>query len=181
VFGNRETDEIDTLRTFFVRMAGKATPFAWTHPMSGRAAAYRFDAHEGSVTFVNHGDVAISSITLTPPPDVAERECIARFVSRLFPRFEVGRDVDVYLRRWTLLRTPWGKLLLHQFLRSDADKCLHDHPWRFVTLILAGGYHEVLPNGTRWRSPGTLLSRPAKFRHRVVIDRPSWSLVGVGQ
>ena len=88
---------------------------------------------------------------------------------------------DPYLRRWTLVRTRWGKLVLHQFCRSDADTCsLHDHPAAFVTLIVAGGYVEVMPAGQRWRPPGTLLYRPAAFRHRVDLGptgRPAWSLV----
>lgn len=87
---------------------------------------------------------------------------------------------DVFMRRYKLLQTPWGNLYLHHFLRSDEDLCLHDHPWRFVTLILWGGYREVLPGGARHRPPGTLLFRPATFRHRIECDRPAWSLVFVG-
>lgn len=90
-----------------------------------------------------------------------------------------GSDGSVFMRRYRLLRTRWGGFYLHQFLRGDEDKCLHDHPWRFVTLILSGGYTEVLPNGTRWRPPGTLLYRPAEHRHRVDCDRVCWSLVFV--
>ena len=99
------------------------------------------------------------------------------FRRRLFNVRPEGRPGDVYLRRWTLVRTGWGKLCLHQFLRPDSDACLHDHPAAFLTLVLAGGYREVLPGGVRWRPPGTLLYRPATFRHRVDVDRPSWSLV----
>lgn len=102
---------------------------------------------------------------------------------RLLSRFEVlniGRDsTDVYMRRWKLLRTRWFNVYLHEFIRGDVDPCLHDHPWRFVTLILAGGYTEHLPNGTRWRPPGTFLYRPAKHRHRVETSG-AWSLVVVG-
>jgi hypothetical protein len=96
-------------------------------------------------------------------------------------RFDIANAAgDVFMRRYKLLRTRWGNLYLHEILRSDEDLCLHDHPWRFVTLILAGGYREVLPNAVRWRAPGTFLFRPAPFRHRVEVDRRAWSLVYVG-
>lgn len=91
----------------------------------------------------------------------------------------VGSDGSVFMRRFRLLRTRWGNLYLHQFLRGDEDRCFHDHPWSFVTLILCGGYSEEMPNGSRWRSPGTLLYRPATHRHRVECSKPAWSLVFV--
>jgi len=87
---------------------------------------------------------------------------------------------DVFMRRYKLLRTPLGNVYLHHIRRSDEDRCLHDHPWPFVTLILAGGYREVLPGGRRWREPGSFLSRRATFAHRIEVDRPAWSLVFVG-
>lgn len=60
-----------------------------------------------------------------------------------FRRVHIGRsDGDVYLQRFILLRCPLGALYLHRFFRGDEDKCLHDHPWHFVSLILKGGYWE---------------------------------------
>lgn len=54
-------------------------------------------------------------------------------------------DPSPLLFRYPLLRTPYGDLFLHHFRRSDEDRELHDHPWSFFTLILAGGYLEQLP------------------------------------
>lgn len=88
---------------------------------------------------------------------------------------------DVFMRRFYLVKWGWFNIYLHQILRSDEDLCLHDHPWRFVTLVLVGGYREVLPHGTRWRPVGSFLFRPAKFRHRIEVDRAAWSLVFVGK
>jgi hypothetical protein len=117
-------------------------------------------------------------VTNPPIPRLIDRPWFDR---RLFIVHR-GDPNDAYLRRWTLLRTRWGSLRLHQFLRGDVDTCaLHDHPWSFLTLILIGGYREVLPGGVRWRPPGTLLYRPAAFRHRVEVGRPSWSLVWTRQ
>lgn len=56
-----------------------------------------------------------------------------------------------YMRRF-ILRTPWGTVRLHNILRSDADRHLHDHPFDFVSFLLNGGYRETTPcaacNGT---------------------------------
>lgn len=104
---------------------------------------------------------------------------------RILSRFDVlniGRDsADVYMRRYKLVRTPWFNLYLHEFIRGDVDDCLHDHPWRFWTLILSGGYTEHLWGGkSRHRPAGTFLYRPATWRHRVETDG-AWSLVLVGK
>ena len=52
---------------------------------------------------------------------------------------------DTFFIRYDLFKTRWGSLYLHEFKRSDHDRCLHDHPWPFTTLILRGGYWDVLP------------------------------------
>lgn len=101
-----------------------------------------------------------------------------------------------YLTRWTLSGSRYGKdpshreraVFLHHFQRSDLDE-LHDHPWPFVSIILAGGYYEVTPakgwsNGEgptqrRWYGPGRILTRPANWIHRVEIPegRDAWTLI----
>lgn len=99
-----------------------------------------------------------------------------------------------YLVRFTFLRTPWFQILFHKFLISD-DDCLHDHPWPFITVLLWGGYYEwsVLEQQTtksllktrnliltkrgyneethlkRHYKAGSILYRPAKYRHRVEL------------
>lgn len=53
-----------------------------------------------------------------------------------------------YMNRYWLLkprRWTFGcAIRVHQILRSDNDRHLHDHPWPFATLILRGGYVEIL-------------------------------------
>lgn len=105
-------------------------------------------------------------------------------------RFDIGRPgAGVYLTRWTL----WGErmgpagsraVFLHRFRRSDADDALHDHPWPFVSVILAGGYYEHTPGRDgvvrrRWYGPGRVLTRPADYRHRVELPagRDCWTLI----
>jgi hypothetical protein len=88
----------------------------------------------------------------------------------------IGRDGLALMARWHLLRLgPWA-LMVHCFLRSDAD-CCHDHPWAFWSLVLARGYREVRQDGSRiWRSPGSLAFRPAAYVHRVQIERGRYPL-----
>lgn len=98
-----------------------------------------------------------------------------------FERFDITNAAgDVFMRRYKILLTRWGNVYLHEILRSDEDRCLHDHPWSFVTIILWGGYREQMRLGTFWRRPGRLLVRPALTAHRIEVDRPAWSLVVVG-
>lgn len=108
------------------------------------------------------------------------------------PRQEVGDGKgSVFFIRYTLLKTRWGGLYLHRFYRSDGSRCLHDHPWPFVTLILRGGYFEELANPSVpvggmpvWRPPGYCAAYPAQHKHRITLapDGPKpWSLVLVGR
>lgn len=107
-------------------------------------------------------------------------------------RFEIGRAGDVYLTRWTLLGRRFGgrwRVFLHRFHRSDSDGACHDHPWPFVSVILWGGYWEHVPDPAdpaetrrRWYWPGSVLIRPAEWRHRVEIPagRRAWTVVWTG-
>lgn len=86
------------------------------------------------------------------------------------------RAGNIYLTRWTILSLFGWALMLHCMRRPDADRCHHDHPWWFITLVLWGGYGEEITiidkrgkrrRRYRWNRPGTLLYRPALHTHRV--------------
>lgn len=124
------------------------------------------------------------------------------WLERLLTRLKVERhditrpDVGVYLTRWVL----WGKregsgrkVFLHLFHRGDAEPYLHDHPWPFTSIILWGGYWEytptppdevpgVGPQTGRWYGPGSILRRPAEWKHRVELPagKRCWTLVFIG-
>jgi len=72
----------------------------------------------------------------------------------------------------------WPNIYLHRFGRSDYDRALHDHPWASISLVIAGGYWEVIPEDPDiehspdrwiWREPGTITWRRATDRHRIVM------------
>lgn len=100
----------------------------------------------------------------------------------------IGGNDNPYLRRWHL--TPRGNgpaTYLHQFLRDDDDRALHDHPWPSVGIILDTGYLEHMPDGMAMRCPGDMIHRTPEHRHRVSLlrddegrPRPAWTLFFVG-
>lgn len=50
-----------------------------------------------------------------------------------------------YLRRLRVVETPWFGVYLHEMRGPDPGRDLHDHPWEFVSVILKGGYTELVP------------------------------------
>lgn len=108
-----------------------------------------------------------------------------------FKRPIVGRDGTTMMMRYRLIETRWGNLYVHHFLRSDADRDLHDHPWNFFSIILTTGYWEELPVDegmpgwlTRrvWHRPGTIVRHQADDAHRVDLPhgKTTWTLIYVG-
>lgn len=127
------------------------------------------------------------------------------------PDFVIGGWERPYLYRWYLwprlpvaaqlllagiglyLQHPLALLVLlspylHVIVRSDDDRALHDHPAANLSLILRGGYVEVMPdrkgmadlgetNPTpdspvllRHRRAGDIVLRRATAQHRLVLD-----------
>lgn len=115
------------------------------------------------------------------------RNVIRKLKKFRFRRVIRRNDGAPYLIRYYLLWTPWWRLRLHHILLSDYD-CLHDHPWAFKSIILAGGYTEHLkvdpkdPDSaviTRWYDRGSVLKRKAEDAHRLELPegKSCWSLV----
>lgn len=118
---------------------------------------------------------------------------------------------DPYLSRWFLLRTKWLYVFIHKFHRSDEDRALHDHPWNYISIILKHGYWEhsedicpdclghspnwcplvvhcwrCLSTGlikqTRFIKPGSIIWRPATWRHRIELinlgePKQAWTII----
>lgn len=83
------------------------------------------------------------------------------------PDFVVG---DNYLRRWWVVpRNPFCSVYLHEILRSDDDRALHDHPWENTSIVLAGGYIEHTLDGGFERRAGDVVNRSAETLHRLVV------------
>ncbi len=88
-----------------------------------------------------------------------------------------GDSGPVYLRRWWLHRQQAENgsggehgLYVHRFEASD-PAALHDHPWPSASLMLSTGVNETSEQGTTTIDPGTVVIRPARFRHRIELHR----------
>lgn len=81
---------------------------------------------------------------------------------------------------------PYPNVFLHKLLLSDEDRDVHDHPWNYCTIILAGGYWEWTPvfnaagakigELSKWRGPGSIIWRRAETFHRLEMHSPTWTL-----
>lgn len=120
---------------------------------------------------------------------ILARVCKAVGQYRLIPDRE-GKNP--YMHRYYLLSTRWlapifpslsYRLVLHNPVQSDEDG-LHDHPWKWYSKILAGGYWEYTPEGKFWRGPNGWRKRTATDFHRLVLDPDkapeTWTLFIMG-
>lgn len=106
-----------------------------------------------------------------------------RIIDKLFRLEEInGHNIcPTYLYRWTLMR--WGKLCavyVHHFVGDDWALDLHDHPKRFISVGLRGGYVEQTRAGERTYRAPWVRSFPAEHTHRLRMLRPGaecWTLV----
>ena len=84
--------------------------------------------------------------------------------------------LDGYMERWWLLKTPWLSIRVHRILRSDADRDPHDHPFDWASLVMYGGYDEILydakgkPRSSRICRPGSFRRVRATDLHRLVVQ-----------
>lgn len=106
---------------------------------------------------------------------------------RRAPDQVIGGLARPYLRRWFLIpRNPLVNVYLHQFLRSDDDRALHDHPWVNLSILLAGSYteHTIEAGGVhvrRRRRAGDWVARGARAAHRIELHAgPCWTLFITG-
>ena len=116
---------------------------------------------------------------------------VAEFLKR-WNRFRNIQDrlgENDYLHRYYLLfKTEDGNgdearhypfnAFIHNFKASD-DPVLHDHPWKWCSIVLKGGYWEHLADGSRnWRGPGSICFRKATDLHWVetVPGLDTWTL-----
>jgi hypothetical protein len=72
------------------------------------------------------------------------RSAILRWARNREPDFVIGGQDSPYLRRhWLIPRNRLFNVYVHEFLRSDDDRALHDHPWLFnASWLIDGDYRE---------------------------------------
>ena len=107
------------------------------------------------------------------------RTLLYRLTNRL-PARTISDDGTPYLERYYVGTLFGVRFYLHQFVDSDPDRGLHDHPWPWAfSFILAGSYLEETRSGTRRvRWFNTLVGDSF---HRVILPdpaKPVWTLFG---
>lgn len=115
-------------------------------------------------------------------------------------KWHLGPDhLGSYMRRW-LFRTPWFTIRVHKIQESDSGRDFHDHPFKFTSLILSGGYIEHVPGCLCWIEngqtltmsesgpcnvylPGDVVKRDALDFHRLELfleGESAWTFVVTG-
>lgn len=105
-------------------------------------------------------------------------------------RFLIGKPGNPMMQRWRLIQTPLFGIYVHFIYREDLDPVPHDHPWRFWSLVLRGGYdeeyhpdarqigHSRQQSHARWSRHGF----PLGAAHRITAVQPQTvTLVFVGR
>lgn len=113
---------------------------------------------------------------------------------------DIGGSADPYMRRrYVIPRNRVFNVYAHEIRRDDDDRALHDHPWINLSIVLRGGYREIMftraprpgeplpPTIERWRKPGAVVFRRGRTAHRLALLRdeldrpiPCWSLFLTG-
>lgn len=108
---------------------------------------------------------------------------VLKKILNLFPHEDLGwKEINETFIRYTLLKTPWFRVYVHNLIAPEVSTACHSHPWSFVAIILKGGYMEYTEE-TNWqiRMPGDVLFRPASWTHNVSTSQQGmWSLVFTG-
>lgn len=86
---------------------------------------------------------------------------------------------EPYLHRWYVVpRGTDANVYMHLQVQSDPERPLHDHPWDNQSVILAGGYNEMIqehpPEGgtrTRVMRKGQTCWRRAEAAHRLILPK----------
>lgn len=89
----------------------------------------------------------------------------------------IAPDGRPYLYRWHVTqRNETGNVYLHLQVADDPERPLHDHPWDNMSVLLAGGYDELIqrdpPNGSLRKLPrnkGDVVFRKATEAHRLFL------------
>lgn len=107
---------------------------------------------------------------------------LERYIDPLFIEpIILAPDGEPYLYRWHIIpySREHGGCFLHLQVKSDPERPLHDHPWDNQSVILVGGYDEVMhcrlsgrpgySRYTMYRRVGDVVQRKAEDAHRLIL------------
>lgn len=93
------------------------------------------------------------------------------------PDLIIAPDGNPYLYRWHIRKGAEGCVYLHVQVESDPERPLHDHPWDNMSVILSGGYTELMNSKpphpscmiSHSRRKGDVIFRRAEEAHRLLM------------
>jgi hypothetical protein len=90
------------------------------------------------------------------------------------PDLVIGPLANPQTIRWHIFKWRGWQIAVHKWLRSDDDRALHDHSADNLSIILNGGYWEVLshswePARVKFRWPLVPYFRIAETPHRIIL------------
>jgi len=99
-----------------------------------------------------------------------------------------SKQGELHFKRWRIWSTRWFNIYLHYINKADEDKHLHDHPWSFWSIILKGGYVELVgetgkhtPSKRVRRGLFHMAYRTKNVPHMIgIVESPTYSLVITG-
>jgi hypothetical protein len=104
------------------------------------------------------------------------------------PDLCIGGESNPYMRRWYVIpRNKWFNIYLHNILRDDDDRALHDHPWCSLSFMLKGAIVEHYQDRrgdyrTRLLKAPRIVYRGSTFAHRLQLGTGSaWTLFITGR
>lgn len=132
------------------------------------------------------------------------RKACERYARRLETWIITAAENEPYLARHYIFKKDWvpqrlrpylhwvPSIFIHEFLRGDNEREVHNHPWKTsFSIILAGGYVEermAVVGGerkivTRTLRPGMLNVIRADDFHRVALldGKTTWTLFVAGE
>ena len=94
------------------------------------------------------------------------------------PDLVIAPDGEPYIYRWHVIpHNDNANVYLHVQVKSDPERPLHDHPWDNQSVILSGGYTEIMGDKWNWahaayhvvRKKGDVIQRKAHWSHRLIL------------
>lgn len=109
----------------------------------------------------------------------ADREIAHQYIGSLLtpPDLIIAPDGKPYIYRWHIVRdSELASIYFHIQVADDPERPLHDHPWDNMSVILSGGYTELLKCNPRTdpiqrieRNKGDVVFRKASWAHRLLL------------
>lgn len=78
-----------------------------------------------------------------------------------------SKEGVLHFRRWSLIETSLFNVYVHRIYKHDEDEHLHNHPWNFVVLCLAGRYVERIGGKLHPMDSGLRYVKPFSLRRRL--------------